>query len=151
MYLQVELAMELVVHCGEHLEIGETHAGIRRVIPITGGTFEGPKIKGVVLPGGADWNLSRPDGTGEAWARYTLQADDGTLISVLNQGKSYQKPQKELEKDQKGSDPDHDFYIYTTPSFEVAGEKYSWLNHHMFVGKLKPHPLGVSILFYRLI
>ncbi|WP_391557143.1 DUF3237 domain-containing protein [Robertmurraya sp.] len=149
--MNVELAMELVVHCGPDLEIGETHGGIRRVVPITGGTFEGPKVKGVVLPGGADWNLTRPDGTGSVWARYTIQADDGTLISIINQGKSYIRSAEELNEQKSEFDFERDVYMYTTPSFEVAGEKYQWLSKNMFIGTLRPHPEGVQLRFYQLI
>jgi len=148
--LSVELAMNVIVHCDPDLEIGQIHSGIRRVVPITGGTFEGPNVKGIVLSGGADWNLTRADGTGEVWARYTLQSDDGTLISVINQGKSYIKSAGKLNKPDE-INFENDVYIYTTPSFEVSGEKYNWLNNSMFVGTLKPHPKGVCLSFYRLI
>jgi hypothetical protein len=52
---ELELAMTLRVEIAGSLDIGEVGAGLRRVIPITGGSFEGPAIRGVVLPGGADW------------------------------------------------------------------------------------------------
>ncbi|WP_226035483.1 DUF3237 domain-containing protein [Aquibacillus saliphilus] len=149
MDFRTELAMKLIVYCDQELEIGQTYTGVRRVVPIIGGTFEGPGVNGIVLPGGADWNLTRSDGTGEVWARYTLQANDGALISVINQGKSYIKSL--TKKNDKMGTPEEDVYIYTTPSFEVSGEKYSWLNTNMFIGTLEPHPKGVQLHFFRIV
>src|SRR3954447_15351309 len=82
----LELAMTVRVEIAGSLNLGEVGAGVRRVIPITGGTFEGPVIRGVGLPGGADGTLTRPDGVAEIWARYTLQTDDGVLIAIINAG-----------------------------------------------------------------
>ena len=120
------------------LEIGDIGTGIRRVIPITGGTCEGATIRGRVLPGGADWNLARHDGIAELWARYTLQTDDGVLIGILNTGIAV--PQ-----------PDGSVSVQTTPQFEVAGERYAWLRRSIFVGTLTPVETGhaVRLQFFR--
>lgn len=136
---ELELAMTLRVEIAPALEIGEIGAGYRRVIPITGGSFEGPAIRGEVLPGGADWNLTRPDGVAEVWARYTLRTDDGVLVGVTNAGLII--PQ-----------PDGSLYARTTPQFEVAGERYAWLRHALFVGTLTPVAGGgaVQLRFFRL-
>jgi hypothetical protein len=83
---ELELAMTLRVESGPALEVGEVGAGFRRVIPIIGGSFEEPAIRGEVVPGGADWNLTRPDDVAEVWARYTLRTDDGVLVGVTNAG-----------------------------------------------------------------
>ncbi len=119
----LELVMTLHVELAPPLEIGDIGTGIRRVIPITGGTFEGATIRGRVLPGGADWNLARHDGTAELWARYTLQTDDDVLIGILNTGIAV--PQ-----------PDGSVSIRTVPQFEVAGQRYGWLRRSIFVGTL---------------
>ena len=68
---------------GPVVDVGPTPTGHRRVIPIVGGTVSGGLV-GVVLPGGADWNLERPDGSTELWARYELRLDDGAVVSVTN-------------------------------------------------------------------
>ena len=69
----------LLIHCQLEsiLKFGVTPYGERRIINILGGTVEGPKLKGRILPGGADWQIVREDGTAELVARYTLQATDG--------------------------------------------------------------------------
>ncbi len=134
----LELIMTLHVELAPPLEIGAIEAGIRRVIPITGGTFEGPSIRGQVLAGGADWNLARHDGTSELWARYTLQTDDDVLIGILNTGIAV--PQ-----------PDGSVSVRTVPQFEVAGQRYAWLRRSIFVGTLEPVATGdaVRLHFFR--
>jgi hypothetical protein len=135
---ELELVMTLRVEIAPALEVGEVGAGFRRVIPITGGSFEGPAIRGKVVPGGADWNLTRPDGVAEVCARYTLRADDGVLVGVTNVGMIV--PQ-----------PDGSLYARTTPQFEVAGERYAWLRRSIFVGTLIPVATGgaVQLQFFR--
>jgi Protein of unknown function (DUF3237) len=66
------------------LELGDVGKGGRRIVPITGGEFAGPRLRGKVVPGGADWQIVRHDGVAELEARYTLQTDDGALIYVRN-------------------------------------------------------------------
>jgi hypothetical protein len=130
--------MTLHVELAPPREIGDIGTGIRRVIPITGGTFEGVTMRGQLLPGGADWNLARHDGTAELWARYTLQTDDGVLIGILNTGIAV--PQ-----------PDGSVSIRTVPQFEVAGQRYAWLRRSIFIGILEPVAMGdaVRLHFYR--
>lgn len=137
---ELERVMTLYVEIAPALEIGAIGAGFRRVIPITGGRFEGPAIRGEVVPGGADWNLTRPDGVAEVWARYTLRTDDGVLVGVTNAGLIM--PQ-----------PDGSLYARTTPQFEVAGERYAWLRHSIFIGALVPVATGgaVQLEFFRVV
>jgi hypothetical protein len=123
--IELRFVMELVVEIGPALEVGTTPHGFRRVIPITGGRFEGPEIRGVVLAGGADWNLRRSDGVAEVWARYTLQTDDGVLIQVTNAGLS------------RGEHGTPERYARTCPSFEVGDPRYAWLERSVFVGSLE--------------
>ena len=62
---KLTLAMTLRVQVGPPMELGEVPKGRRRIIPILGGTFEGPNIRGKVLAGGADWQIVRADGLAE--------------------------------------------------------------------------------------
>lgn len=134
----LELVMTLRVEITAPLEIGQLATGIRRVIPISSGTFSGPAINGVVVGGGADWNLTRADGVAEVWARYTLQTDDNVLIGITNAGLIV--PQE-----------DGSFYGRTVPQFEVAGEPYGWLRRSVFIGTLTPIPgaHAVQLDFFR--
>ena len=78
--LRSELLFTLTGRVLPAQEIGTSSLGQRRIIPIEGGEFEGPKLRGTVLPGGADWMLVRPDGVAQINVRMTLQTDDGDLI-----------------------------------------------------------------------
>ncbi len=116
------------------LNIGKSKYGERRLIPITGGTFKGPGIEGVVLPGGADWQLTRPDGDTELNARYTLKTNDGFLIQVINRVLLHNPKTKE---DKTG------VYARSVVDFEAPSDSpYDWLNHSIFLGTLTiPEPM----------
>jgi hypothetical protein len=135
----------LDVNLAPALDVQETPQGYRRVIPITGGHFSGERINGTILPGGADWNLVRHDGIVHLWARYTLQTDDGVLVSILNEG--FQRgPKDTMARILAGEKVDASgWYSRTTPRFEVAGEKYRWLNESVFVGNLLPPERADSV------
>ena len=109
-------------------ELGEAPGGRRRIIPITGGRFEGERLSGRVLPGGADWQVVRPDGVADLDARYTLETGDGALIYVRNRG--YRRgPREVIEQLQAGRNVDPAlYYMRTTPWFETGDARYRWLN-----------------------
>jgi hypothetical protein len=111
------------------VEMGKTPQGVRRVVPITGGTFEGPSIKGVIMPGGEDWQLVREDGVLELDARYWLRTEDGALIRVHNQVLSVPPAQ--------GAAPTTR-YARSSVRFEAPVGKYEWLNKAVFVGTITP-------------
>ena len=75
----------LHVDLAEPIEVGPVPAGHRRIIPITGGTVDGPELTGTILPGGADWNLTGTDGCARLWARYDFRTDDGAIVGVINE------------------------------------------------------------------
>ena len=81
--IYAEHVFDARVTIGEMLDFGKSKYGERRIIPITGGAFSGPDIEDEVIPGGADWHLTRPDGDEELYARYTLKTNDGVLIHVM--------------------------------------------------------------------
>lgn len=120
---KLELVMRIEAEIAPALVVGEIGGGVREIIPITGGRFMGPDIHGEVLPGGADWCLTRPDGISDIWARYTLRTHDGVLISLINAGT--------VQVDENG-----DFRGRTVPRFEVADGAYAWLRDAVFVGTL---------------
>ena len=114
-------------------DLGVTPLGRRRIIGITGGTFSGPKIAGKVLPGGADWQVIRPDGSAYLDARYTLETDDGALIYVNNKGYRH-GPKEVIERMARGEDVDPSrYYMRATPWFETSAARYDWLNRTICV------------------
>ena len=109
-------------------ELGDTPQGRRRIIAITGGRFSGERVSGRVLPGGADWQLVRPDGVADLDARYTLETSDGALIYVRNRGYRH-GPADILKRLASGESVDPGlYYMRTTPRFETGDARYAWLN-----------------------
>ena len=140
---QLEFIFEETVLLGEGVGAGTTPLGDRFIIPIAGGTFEGPGdgtgFKGIIRPGGWDWQLKRADGCVWAMADYMLQTDDGSVINVRNQGPMC--PGRDGQP------------VLLTPVFEAPMGRYGWLNQSAFVARLevvtsdgKP---AVRIRFYR--
>ena len=92
MSLGLELVFSAEVAVAPPLVVGPSSHGLRRIIPILGGRVEGPRLSGEVLAGGADWQFERPDGVWQLEARYTLRAQDGTLIQVINRALRHGPP-----------------------------------------------------------
>jgi len=121
---ELEFALQLKVTLGEAYGIDNTQHGRRTIIPITGGTFEGPKLKGTIINGGADYQLNTESRT-ELEAIYCIRTDDGINIHVRNKGIIYNG------KDAEGNPT---FYFRAAPTFEApADSKYAWLNNALFV------------------
>lgn len=151
MQMKLEFLMEAKVTVGEVQEVGMAPTGVRRIIPITGGSFKGEHLNGTVLPGGADWQIVRADGVVDLEARYTLQTDDGALITVINRGLRHGPPDV-MKKLAEGQPVRNDqYYFRTVPVFEVENEKYSWLNKHIFVCTAERHPDCVILHFFQVV
>ncbi|WP_102348453.1 DUF3237 domain-containing protein [Bacillus sp. Marseille-P3661] len=151
MSIEVKHCFDVYVKVDQPIEVGSVGSGQRRVIPITGGTFEGELFKGKILPGGADYQIIRPDGVTEALAHYTLQTEDGTNIYVVNRGYRH-GPKEIIEKLIKGEQvPADSYYFKTTPTFEVSGDKYSFLNKSIFIGVGTRNPSDVKIQYYEVL
>ena len=95
------------------VDVGVTPMGHRRVVNILGGHFEGDLLSGTVLPGGADWQWVRSDGTIDLDARYTLKTDAGELIQVTSQGLRTASPEV-LARLGRGEDVDPSLYYFRT-------------------------------------
>ena len=123
---QLEFVLQLKVTLGEAYTCGETQHGQRTIIPITGGTFEGPNIKGTIINGGADYQLNyKATGRTELEAIYCIKTDDGVNIHVRNRGII------NSGKDEQGNPT---FYFKAAPQFEApVDSKYAWLNNAIFV------------------
>lgn len=142
-------AFELRVNVGAPVEIGQVPRGRRRIVSILGGTFEGPGIKGKVVPGGADWQIIRPDGFSELDTRYMLETDKGQIIYVQNAGMRHAAPAV-MEKLLKGESVDPKLvYFRTIPTFETAAPDLQWLTRAVFVGTGERYPTEVVIRFWR--
>jgi hypothetical protein len=128
-----ELALELFVTISPAVTVGASDHGTRRFIPITGGRFTGNGVKGEVMSGGADWQLSRADGVTEVNALYSIKTDDGAVIVVDNRG---------IIAPANGGIG----YARTNPQFHAPQGKYEWLNKTLFVGTITPATQGGAVI-----
>jgi len=123
---QLEFALQLKVTLGEAYSAGETQHGRRTIIPITGGTFEGPLLKGTIINGGADYQLQNTAlNRTELEAIYCIKTDDGVVIHIRNRG---------IIASGTDANGRPSFYFRAAPQFEApADSKYAWLNNALFV------------------
>jgi len=117
------------------LEIGELEGqGNRRIIPITGGKFSGPRLKGEILNNGADWQLVDPGGLARLDTRYALRTDDGALIYIQTRGFRH-GPKDVIAEVAKGNPVDPNKYFFRVYiQFETGAARYAWLNRAMAIG-----------------
>lgn len=97
--------------------IANAPQGTRLIVRATGGTFEGGRLNGTVLPGGGDWVTMRADGSMKLDVRITLQTDDGAAILMTY----------------AGIGTEAGAHLRTAPLFETGDERYAWLNNVMGV------------------
>ena len=108
--------------------------GERRIINITGGEFNGARLSGAVLEGGADWQVIRTDGVAQLEARFTMRTDDGALLYVRNFGYRHGAPEV-IARLFSGEVVDPaTYYFRMTPLIETGDPRYAWLNSMILVG-----------------
>jgi hypothetical protein len=139
---RLEFCFEIKIAFANIQALGDMPSGAGRgAVYISGGTIDGPRLKGRVLKdSGGDWSLFRPDGVLAMDARYMLEADDGTLILLYNRGYLWGRSPDVMPRMRAwmfngapavGFD---EFYLRAAPTFEVAKGKHDWLMRHVFVG-----------------
>ena len=122
--------------------VGATPAGDRRVGLVAGGRFQGVRLSGTVLPGGADWIMLRPDGATTLDVRLVLQTDDGAAIGMTYRGMRHGPPEI-MDRVARGEAvPPGSYYFRTVVAFETAAERYAWLNRIIAVGTGERPPSG---------
>lgn len=122
--------------------VGRTPGADRRIGVITGGRFEGDRLRGQVLDGGSDWQTVREDGTWTMNVRVVLRTDDDELIGMTYGGVRH-GPADVLAAIGRGEEVDpSSYYFRTNPIFETASEKYAWLNRIIAIGTGHRFPDG---------
>ena len=146
---RLTFAFEIRATVAAPVEIGQVPHGRRRIVAITGGTFEGPGIKGKILAGGADWQIIQPDGFSELDTRYTLETDKGQIIYVQNKGIRHAPPDV-MKRLLAGETVDpNTVYFRTVPTFETSSPELQWLARSVFVGTGERYPNDVRVRFFR--
>ena len=149
--LEFEYLCDLKVDVGESVTMGPGPLGERRIIAINGGSFEGPKLRGTILPGGNDWQIVRTDGVLDVDARYALRTDAGDAIRVVSQGYRHGPPEV-LAALGRGEDvaPDQ-YYFRAVLRFETGAPDFAWLNKTIAIAKARRLARQVLLTAYTLL
>jgi len=135
--------LTLTAHLAAPQMIANTPIGGRKIVMVIGGSFEGERISGKVLPGGGDWALTRADGSLVLDVRLTLETEEGDLIFITYRGVRH-GPDAVMKRLSAGEAVDpSEYYFRIAPLFETASERYGWLNRIICVGageRLKQGP-----------
>ncbi len=147
----LEFICELRAAVTAPLVVGQTPGGLRRVVNILEGSFEGPLLRGTIMPGGADWQILRTDGVAELHAHYVLKTDDGVLIQVRNRGLRHGPEEVRRRIAEGGSVDPSEYYFRTVPVFEAPDGAYAWLNRSVFVATAERHTASVKLRIFRVL
>ena len=150
---QLEFAFEIRVDvtAGKIQELGNTPKGIRKIVPILGGSFEGPDIRGTIIPGGYDWQLIRSDNVAEIEARYVLKTDDNALITIVNTGLRHGS-QDVMQRMAIGEAVEpSEYYFRSVPVFETCEQRYEWLAKNIFIATGIRRPSQVLIQVWKVL
>jgi len=140
--MDTRLLMKLQVVLAAPQRLGAGPHGTRVTVPIADGHFEGPRLRGRVLPGGGDWTTLRADGVLELDLRVTLETDDGALIHMTSFGLRH-GPADVLAALARGESVDPSaYYFRTLPRFETSHPKYAFLNRLLSVAGGDRRPNG---------
>ncbi len=124
--------------------------GTRGLAVVTGGSFEGPRLKGTIWAGGGDWWLRGSDGVLRLDVRATFETDDSALIYVQYYGVN--RPDEGRPFPQPGEVSEYgDAYFMTAPRFETGDERYAWLNGLVCVAEGKRTETGVAYRVYAVV
>jgi hypothetical protein len=137
----------LTIHAdlADILQFGKTPVGERRVINILGGQVDGPRLRGQILPGGADWQIARPDGAADIQARYTIQSESGGLVLVSSEGLRHGPPEV-LAQLARGENVDPALYYFRTlMRFETADPALDWMNRVLAIAHGARLPNAVKL------
>jgi hypothetical protein len=146
---ELEFVFEVRANVAAALVIGPSSKGLRRIVPIVGGTCDGPRLSAEVLPGGADWQYIRPDGVLSLEARYTLRATDGALIQVINRGMRHGPPEIMAQIMRGEPVPPEAYYFRTVAEFEAPIGVHDWLNKCIVVGVAERKADAAIVRFHR--
>jgi hypothetical protein len=136
------ITLNLDVAFDAMLKIGTTVLGRRRIAPILGGRFSGARLNGVVLPGGADWVINRPDGAMAIDVRIALRTDDEALIYLTYQGLFKAEPEVMARFNRGERLADDEYRLRTIARFETGAPAYAWLNDLLAIGVGSQTPEG---------
>ncbi|SFL74577.1 Protein of unknown function [Bradyrhizobium sp. NFR13] len=149
--LATKYVFSLSIKVGTPIVAGDLGYGIRRVIPVLGGTVLGEGIKGTIHSGGADFQVIRPDGFTELEAKYAFELDDGAVVYIENIGVRF-GPKDALDRIARGEAVDPALiYFRSVPKFETGHPRYRWLMQNLFIGVGARHPDRVELAVHQVL
>jgi hypothetical protein len=146
--MKLDFLMTVEAELREPQMVGRGPYGTRQIFDVTGGSFEGPRLRGRVLPSGADWLLIGDDGFGRLDVRATMETHDGALIYAYYGG-ILEINDLVLAAGAGEREVDYgDFYFYTQPRYETGSEHYAWMNRIVAIAEGKVGPSRVAYRVY---
>jgi hypothetical protein len=148
---RLEHLCDLRVTVAAAFEAGDGPLGLRRVIPITGGTVRGPAMRGRVLPAGADFQQVVGGGAiAHLDARYLIELDDGATLFVHNTALRHASVDDSARLRRGEAVPPGRVYFSCQPRFETGDARWAWLHERQFVGRGQRLPDAVLLSFWTL-
>lgn len=149
---QLRYVFEIRADVGPSEHIGNGDGDVLDFTPITGGTVDGPRLRGTIVPGGGDWAVLRGHAVYELDARYLIRAEDGALIDIVNRGYWRALSPEASARAQAGEELDEsEAYFRTSPVFRTDCPAHRWLAETVFVGLARGEAGQVCIRFYEVL
>jgi len=150
--LHTEFAFTARVALAPLIVIGQGPEGLRRYVPILGGTVEGPLLQGTVLAAGGDSQVLRADHVLSVEARYIIRTADGVNVSVVNRGIRHGPPDVIARLTAGGRVSPDEYHFRTAALFEAPlGSTAEWLNKSIFIGRAEREPDAAIVHFFRVL
>jgi hypothetical protein len=147
----LEFVCEIRCLLSRAIEVGQTPYGTRRIVEIVEGRVTGPEMRGVLMPGGADWQVIRSDNVVELQAHYVIRFDDGVLVQVRNRGLRHGAANLQ-QRIEAGEDVDPaEYYCRTTPVFEAPEGRYEWLNRAIFIATARRSRSAITLDVFKVL
>ena len=143
--LSFDYAFTIEAEIDQPKSAGASPLGERLHIPILGGKVFGPKLSGLIMPGGSDWPLICPDGNSRIEAHYTIKAEDGTLIYVVNKAIRVSSTAVTSLLRAGKSVSSEDYYMRGSPVFDAPDGSHKWLRETIFVCSIAPQGNKIQI------
>ena len=131
--------------------VGPGPNGNRLIVDVVGGTAEGPRLRGTILPSGADWLTVGADGVVRLDVRATLVTDDGAYIYMQYHGVSVPTEASQAKRARGEATEYGETYFMTAPRFETGDPRYAWLNAVVAVGEGRTGPNWVEYRVYQVV
>lgn len=149
--MRLEPLMEYHADLKPGVPVGDGPYGRRLIVDVSGGSFQGPRLRGKLLPSGGDWLLIRPDGMGLLDVRATFQTHDGASLYVQYHGFVEMNESVTKALADGGSTEYGEAYFVTQPRFETGDPRYAWLNSVVAVAEGRLRPSAVEYRVFQVV